>query len=191
MTGSAGSYVITGSNTATGVGFTASLTLAADETTISTVTVQAGSSGFAVGDNGNIFKTNDCGNNWIDLGTQSIYMMNDVAFINDTLAVAVGAYGSYVFSTNSGESWTYKNINSSETFFAIEKKNSTTASIVGTNGTYAEFSESDLSLSTLSTIDAEENLELDFMHFQWGGHELFANKIYSLINDHEKDGHDL
>ena len=122
--------------------------------------------GIAVGDNGNIFKTIDGGNNWIDLGSQSIYIMNDVAFVNDTLAVAVGASGSYLFSTNTGESWTYKNINSSETFFAIEKKNSTTASIVGTKGSYAEFSEYNLSLSTISTIDVEENWlkDIQFIH---------------------------
>ena len=113
--------------------------------------------GIAVGDNGNVFKTIDGGNNWTNLGSQSIYIINDITFINDTLAVAVGASGSYLFSTNTGESWVYQNSNSSETFFAIEKKNSTTASIVGTHGAFREFSESNLSLSTVSTIDVEEN----------------------------------
>ena len=113
--------------------------------------------GIAVGDNGNVFKTIDGGNNWTNLGSQSIYIINDITFINDTLAVAVGASGSYLFSTNTGESWMYQNTNSSETFFAIEKKNSTTAYIVGTHGAFREFSESNLSLSTVSIIDVEEN----------------------------------
>lgn len=42
-----------------------------------------------------------------------------------------------------------------------------------------------------TTINAEDNIELDFMHFQWGGHELLADKIYSLINDYKKNGHNL
>ena len=122
------------------------------------------STGIAVGDFGNIFKTEDGGENWINLGSQSIYILNDVSFLNDTLIVAVGATGSYLFSTNSGENWTYKNTNQPETFFTIEKKDSEIGSIVGTNGSYAEFSEHNLSIGDISIIDNDGNWLKD-VHF--------------------------
>tara|TARA_B100001173_G_scaffold311044_1_gene327188 strand:+ start:207 stop:1373 length:1167 start_codon:yes stop_codon:yes gene_type:complete len=111
------------------------------------------STGIAVGDNGNIFKTLDGGDNWINLGSQSIYRLNDVAFLNDSLVLAVGPAGSYLFSTDAGKIWSQKNTNSGETFFAIEKSNNSKASIVGTNGTYCEFDESNLSIGEILKID--------------------------------------
>ena len=42
-----------------------------------------------------------------------------------------------------------------------------------------------------TTINASNDGELDFMHFQWGGHELLANKIYSLVYDRENAGNTL
>mgnify|MGYP001251893682 CR=1 FL=1 len=42
-----------------------------------------------------------------------------------------------------------------------------------------------------TTINPSNAEELDFMHFQGGGHELLANKIYSLIHEYEKDGNTL
>ncbi len=111
--------------------------------------------GIAVGDNGNIFKTLDGGDNWINLGSQSIYRLNDIAFLNDSLVIAVGPAGSYIFSTDAGENWSQKNINSGETFFAVEKRNSSKASIIGTGGAYCEFDETNLSIGEISKIDLE------------------------------------
>jgi hypothetical protein len=32
-------------------------------------------------------------------------------------------------------------------------------------------------------FNADSEVELDFMHFQMGGHEILANKMFSLISD--------
>lgn len=111
--------------------------------------------GIAVGDNGNIFRTTDAGASWSNLGSISVYVINDVSFINDTLAVAVGPLGSSLYSTDSGENWTFQSANSTETFSAIEKKDDGTASIVGTNGSYTEFSAVNLKLGSITKIDSE------------------------------------
>lgn len=144
--------------------------------------------GIAVGDYGIIFKSIDGGDNWTDIGNQSLFIINDVAFLNDSLVIAVGPYGSYLYSTNSGEKWTYKNTNPPETFFAIEKKNDTTGSIVGANGSYAEFSESDLSIGNISNIDSNEDWLKDIHFIQREDSSLKAmvvgfNSTFQLENN--------
>ena len=113
------------------------------------------STGFAVGDNGNIFKTFDGGNNWTNLGSKSIYRLNDVSYINDSLILAIGPSGSYVFSTDEGYNWHQKKTNSDETFFSVEKRDNSKAYIVGTDGSFCEFDESKLSIGEISKIDYE------------------------------------
>ena len=112
--------------------------------------------GIAVGDNGSVFRTIDGGNNWSEINSSSVYRINGITFINDSLAVCIGALSSYGFSTNSGESWTYTTLsNSSESFNSIARLNDSTAVIVGTNGSFCQFSESNLKIGMITKIDLE------------------------------------
>jgi len=74
-------------------------------------------------------------------------------FINDTLAVAVGAQGSVLSSSNVGLTWESKQINSSKTFTAIEKINNSKAAMIGSLGLYSEFNATTMLASNPQTID--------------------------------------
>ncbi len=124
---------------------------------INGISFKDNSTGIAAGDNGNFFKTTDGGANWTNLGSQSVFVVNDLTFVNDTLAVAVGPLGSLLYSTDAGSSWTYQGVSTTETFSAIEKKNDATAVIVGTNGTYLDFSATSLTTNSIKTIDSNKD----------------------------------
>lgn len=79
-----------------------------------------GDKGIAVGNNGSVFKSTDKGENWTDLGVQSIYNLNNVLHINDTLIIALGANGIILKNIRDQEEWLTIESNTSESLNALE-----------------------------------------------------------------------
>lgn len=79
-----------------------------------------GDKGIAVGNNGSVFKSNDKGATWTNLGVQSIYNLNNVIHVNDTLIMAVGANGTILKNIHDQEDWLVVESNTTESLNALE-----------------------------------------------------------------------
>lgn len=73
--------------------------------------------GFCVGD-GVVFRTNDYGKNWLNLSIPTINTYNSVFMLNDSTIWLLSIHGKEIlFSTNSGEDWSIRNLNISSSKF--------------------------------------------------------------------------
>ena len=112
-----------------------------------------GSNGIIVGAQGFVFVSTNNGSAWSNAGQQSIFNLNSVLFVNDTLSVAIGSGGVALKSIDNGTTWSESNLPSSESFSSITKdpfRNRVIA--VGTNGTQAVYgiNSNTWSISTIS-----------------------------------------
>ncbi len=65
--------------------------------------------GFAVGNEGILLKTTDCGQNWTSVNSGITRQLNDVKYLNDSTLIAVGGsavYQTIMTSTDNGNTWT-------------------------------------------------------------------------------------
>lgn len=79
-----------------------------------------GDKGIAVGNNGGVFKSIDKGVNWTDLGAQSVYNLNNVLHINDSVIIAVGANGTILKNISDAQDWLVVESNTTESLNALE-----------------------------------------------------------------------
>lgn len=89
--------------------------------------------GIAVGNNGKIFKSIDAGISWEALEKLSIFNLNDVLYVNDTLIIVVGAGGTILKNINNEEEWTVIESNTNESLNAVEYNTIKNQILIGGN----------------------------------------------------------
>ena len=90
--------------------------------------------GWAVGEEGAIFRTTDGGRTWQSLESGFLTTMLSVDFMDDSTGVVVGALGQILRTEDGGESWKSQKISADDTLFDIWMMDADTAVAVGTRG---------------------------------------------------------
>ncbi len=91
--------------------------------------------GWAAGENGNIIKTIDGGNNWTLLNSGTSETLRAIYFVDANNGWAAGDQGTIVATTNGGSNWQPQSSGVSNTLTGMEFVSSTTGWIVGLNNT--------------------------------------------------------
>jgi len=86
-------------------GITWDTCLQTNNVTLNDINFLNDSLGFAVGDNGNLFKTSDAGDSWINVSTGTIHRLNSVDFMNSQVGVAAGDSGTLLRTNDGGSTW--------------------------------------------------------------------------------------
>lgn len=87
--------------------------------------------GYAVGANGTIVKTNDAGANWTVLISGTTNALNDIFCTNDSTCYAVGNGSTFLKTTDGGKSWSTRNAGSNTYYTKVAFFNDTTGIAIG------------------------------------------------------------
>jgi RHS repeat-associated protein len=114
------------------------------------------STGYAVGKNGTVVKTNDAGYHWINQNAATTKNLNAVDFIDDNTGVIVGNSGIILKTTNGGATYTAQTIGSTN-FKDVQMVTSTLGFAVGTGGVVLKTTNGGTSWSTELNLGVDVN----------------------------------
>jgi photosystem II stability/assembly factor-like uncharacterized protein len=82
-----------------------------------------GKTGFLIGSEGNIIKTEDTGQSWKAINSGVVEHLWDIEFLNRSIGFIVGDFGRILKSIDGGESWRKTNSGTQENIYSIAFKN--------------------------------------------------------------------
>ncbi|BDQ02785.1 YCF48-related protein [Ignavibacterium sp.] len=91
--------------------------------------------GWVAGDNGNIRKTTDGGETWINKLSGTVSDLKSIKFFNNNLGAVAGSNSTFLISTDGGETWLSRNTNTNTAFNSITFIDANSIWLVGDNGT--------------------------------------------------------
>ncbi len=141
--------------------------------------------GVLVGDNGMIWYTNN-GEVWEKSVPATVYLLNDVVFINKDIILAVGAGGTIVRSINAGKDWQIIETGYAKNLNAIQFSSELCGYIVGDNGLILQTNNGGISWSSFNT---DINKELTSIDVNDKGEYVVVGcaGLIGIINDGEWD----
>jgi photosystem II stability/assembly factor-like uncharacterized protein len=80
-------------------------------------------SGFLIGTDGNIIKTDDAGRTWRVVNSDVVEMLWDIEFINPLVGYVVGEFGRILKTVDGGETWQKTNSGTQDNIYSIVFKN--------------------------------------------------------------------
>jgi len=125
--------------------------------------------GFISGAVGNIQKTVDGGNTWVDIAAENnFYVYNNIQFTDPLTGYAVGEYGKVRKTTNGGRTWAFLPTSSLNDFYDLFFLNNNLGYIVGETGSVKKTTDGGLTFTNVNTGSIKTLLSVFFIDANTG-----------------------